>query len=233
MYYRYIMPLFENNEIDEALQYLVDRAKRGRIDILPQGSTVSDMNTDQNFDINNLTDLPDYVFDGLMSHMYSSLFGVNLPLMANIFKVQDSFFDDFSTNILKYLNMSEKVQDAKLYYYTPLELVIKKAIHNVMKDEKFKLGHWDSRVEWNWTMLKDVANNEHYDFNNAIHPFSYFRHTKLYIKGIITEKFISHLDMYGIDGSNHSDDSSIMIDVLPSPSYGAMISIIQGIHKYF
>ena len=55
--------------------------------------------------------------------------------------------------------MSEKVQDAKLYYYTPLELVIKKAIHNVMKDENFKLGHWDSRVEWNWTMLKDVANN--------------------------------------------------------------------------
>lgn len=239
MNYKYTMPLFEHEEKEEALNYLVERSKEEEAESFIKSDTVKLMKKEpgEEPEVVDFEDIPYELLKDLMAHIYSSIFGKNIVLMANYFKVQDTFFNNFEIDLLKYLDLSKsKVKEANIIYIVPNQIILENIIHKAMRDSSFQpISYWNPNQEWEWHLMQNSREKRKDDYMN---PLNHLRHAYLNIKGSIPSKFIHYLDNYGInitDIKEGKDDiiESVSIQLLPFPSYNNLVTIIQAIHKYF
>ena len=144
MNYKYTMPLFEKDEQKEALDYLIERSKEEEAESFIKSDTVKLMKKEpgEEPEVVDFEDIPYELLKDLMAHIYSSIFGKNIVLMANYFKVQDTFFNNFEINLSKRLSKF-KIYDTivlenkfKIFsdFYLPISLV--KITNKEIKEEQ-------------------------------------------------------------------------------------------------
>lgn len=239
MNYKYTMPLFDIDDQDEALNYLVERSKKEGTYLFTKMDSVKLMKETpgEEPEFMDLDEIPDELLQEIMTHIYASAFGKNIVLMANYFRVQDKFFDDFESDLLKYLDLCKpKIKDVNVIYITPNQIILENMINRAMKDSSFQpVSYWNPNSEWEWHLMKESRKKRKDDYMNPLH---HLRTVVLNIKGSIPSNFVRYLDNYGVEfldiGKDDNDKiNSISIQLLPFPSYNNLVTVMQGIHKYF
>lgn len=240
MNYKYTMPLFDIDDQDEALNYLVERFIKEGTDLFTKLDSVKLMKQTPGEDpeLMDFDDIPKELLKDIMMHIYSSAFGRNIVLMANYFKVQDKFFDDFESDLLKYLDLCRsKVKEANIIYITPNQIILENIIDKAMKSSSFQpISYWNPNSEWEWHLMQESRKKRKDDYMN---PLNHLRSVVLNIKGSIPSDFIRYLDNYGVEfidiGKDDTDKiiNSVSIQLLPFPSYNNLVTVMQGIYKYF
>lgn len=234
MNYKYIYPLFDEEEVEEASDFIMER-------IISKSDTsvmkAMREGPDGDMEIVNLNEVPQIILKGLLGNLVFNAYGVNAPMMANYFRVEDTYLKDFESHILKYLDLSGFASQS--ISVDRKDLVLKSLGVAFMKPGFRPVSRWNPKEKWvsmEYTDNKDI---------NLMNPINQCFATSLSIqsknpnKYVIANKFIDMLDRmsykYTIINKQESTGNvlGLRIEVLPARSYQPIIKLAQLIHKYF
>ena len=152
MDYRYIHPMFTEDDEDMAVNFLVDR--------MIENATVAVYNGEMEGDQPNIISAQHLNKDFLRQitrQTVKRLYGVNIVNMANYAQVQDIFYNKYAAYIIKYLDYCGI--DASLAYFTPSSITpyaIKKyAINNPNKP----LAYYRPNIHWKFEVKHNIEGN--------------------------------------------------------------------------
>lgn len=229
MDYRYIYPLYEKSDTDEARYFLADKMakdvktkKDSGIGIIREGEFGPEQVP--------LSDAPQEYIRAIFENIVATAYGVNIALMANYTKVEDIFFEKYQPSILRYFYFcGVKAKFTTIYKGS---ISAKLLAYRSQNDKNFvPLSLWNPTQEWKSMKYTDNCNI------NIMNPINTCAETVLEIDGDIPYKFIEELSARDIEGyfteSNPGVYNHINIKVLPSKTYKPIINLTRLIHKYF
>ena len=234
MDYKYIYPLYEEEEVEEASDFITDTI------IQKFGSgTIKTLEKDFNGDMKaiNLEELPETILKDMLRNLVFNAYGVNAPLMANYFKVEDVYLNRFETHIVKYLDL--KGFKAESISFDKKGIVLKKLGELFMEPGFKPISRWNPKEKW---VSMEYTNDME---TNLMNPINQCFSTILSIeskcpnKYVIADKFVDMLGMmcykYSITQKQESTDKifGLRINILPTSTYQSIIKLAQLIHKYF
>lgn len=234
MDYKYIYPLFEEEEVEEASDFIMDRiiskSETGPIKAMRE-------NPDGEMEVIDLDEVPQAILKGMLGSLVFNAYGVNAPMMANYFKVEDVYLERFETHILKYLDLCGfKAQSVS---FDKKDIVIKQLSYAAMKPGFQPISRWNPREKW---VSMEYTDNK---YTNLLNPINQCFATSLSIqtknpnKYIIASKFVDMIDKmcYKYTITEKQEDSGnilgLRIEVLPARTFQPIIKLAQLIHKYF
>lgn len=229
MDYRYIYPLYEKSDIDEARYFLADKMakdvkkeKNSGIGIIREGEFGPEQIP--------LSNAPEEYIRTIFENIVSTAYGINIVLMANYIKVEDVFFEKYLPSILRYFYFCGVKAEFTTVYKGSISA--KLLTYRSQKDENFiPLSLWNPMQEWKSMKYTNNCNI------NIMNPINTCAETILQIDGDIPYKFIEELSARDIEGyftkNNMGIYTHIDINVLPSKTYKSIINLTRLIHKYF
>ncbi len=237
MNYKYIMPLFEKDEYKEALEFLVNR-------ILSAGDSMKIFGTneiklmredpDGEQELIDPSEAPKDILKPLIENLMQSTYGVNIPLMANYARVQDTFFEKFNDSILEYLDLSSLCKKVSIIDFSPFDITLKFLLSDIVSNGFISaMKYMNPNEDWTNIHLYDLSKKE-----NVMNPLNTFKHVLLTIEGNIPQIFINEITKFGLEiistmTWSGKEESKITIKLLPFPSYNSIINIMNAIYKYF
>lgn len=234
MDYKYVYPLYTEDEVEEASDFITDRiiSKSGT-------SMLKAMKQDPDgyMQIVNLDEVPQSILKDLMGNLVFNAYGVNAPLMANYFKVEDVYLTDFEYHILKYLDLSGFIgQSISL---DKKDLILKQLRLAFQQPGFQPVSRWNPREKWISMEYTDDKSS------NMMNPLNQCISSSLSIKSknpnkyVIASEFIDMIDImryrYTITEKQENTENilGLQIEVLPAKSFQPIIKLAQLIHKYF
>lgn len=229
MNYRYIYPLFEDSDIEEASEYIASRIvnRNGTNTVKAVCQDV-----DGEMEVVDLSEVPYGILDNLVSSLVHNVYGINTPLMANYFKTEDIYLNKYVSHILKYLDF--KGYNAQSIVIDMKDLTVKGITIESMKPGFQPLSRWNPSEKW---ISMEYTDNK---IVNLMNPINHCKASILTIepknnKYIIDTDFIDMIDKYDFKHSidDHDGAFHLSINVLPQKSYNPIMKLVQLIHKYF
>lgn len=234
MDYKYIYPLFDEEEVEEASDFIMER-----IISKSDTSVMKAMREDPDGDMEivDLDEVPQIVLKGLLGNLVFNAYGVNAPMMANYFRVEDVYLKDFESHILKYLDLNGFA--AQSVSIDKKDLVLRSLSAAFMKPGFQPVSRWNPKEKW---ISMEYTDNK---IVNLMNPINQCFASSLSIQSknpnryVIADKFVDMLDKMGykhtIIDKQESTGSilGLRIEVLPARSYQPIIKLAQLIHKYF
>ena len=234
MNYKYIYPLFDEEDVEEASDFIMERiiskSDTSMMKAMREGP-------DGDMEIVDLNEVPQTILKGLLSNLVFNAYGVNAPLMANYFRVEDVYLKDFESHILKYLDLNGFISQS---ISVDRKDIVLKSLGAAFKKPGFQpVSRWNPEEKW---VSMEYTDNENI---NLMNPINQCFATSLSIqsknpnKYIIANKFIDMIDKMGykytiIDKQESTGNVlRLQIEVLPVKSYQPIIKLAQLIHKYF
>ena len=207
MNYKYIYPLFEYGDEEDAESFIVDN--------LIQNTQHAELDP-KSLDY----DIMAYMIKRSVCNAY----GVNITLMANFFMVQKIVMENYIPHILKYLSLSRYNNNVDVMHTCPSDILL---VTNKFATDFSGPCRWSpNRV---WTDFKQSDN----PIDNILNPLNGTKHIWLTIQSDpkVIDLMNSGLDAYGISRSISED--AIRVKIGPSSSYNRIMTITKLIHKYF
>lgn len=226
MDYRYMRPLFESNDTDNAREFIIENMINSDV-IGIMGET-----NDGDHEILGLKDIPREHIAPVLTHIVDAMYGVNIPLMANYLVVQQSINDIYKESILKYLDYVGV--RAKFVDIIPSQFL---TVSSIMKSKQNDFEAFDRlNPNINWDPNADYL-KRNIDISN---PLSSYNHSYLMIENFSNKEFLKSVTnrveydnkFRDIDLDNNPL-KNVCIQVLPSSDFNAIYDIVTNIHKYF
>lgn len=232
MQYRFIYPLFEDSEIEEASEYIVDRILNGdgnnQIKIMRE-------NDDGETEMMKISEAPNYIAEGLVGHLVKNTYGINAPLMANYFKTEDVYLNSFVPHILKYLDL--RGFNAESVSVDTKSLTLRMISVESRKPGFQPISRWNPVQKW---ISMDYTDNR---MINLMNPLNQCTNCGLVIKPkdqnkyiMVDTNFIMALERNGLKCNMDRDNTGVFrisINVLPQKSIQPILKLVKLIHKYF
>lgn len=214
MDYRYIHPLFTEDDKDNAIDYLARNMMNSGI------ITVSDSDN-----INS----PELLM--LCRRLIKSMYGVNTIRMANFHRVQEVFKEKYLDSLYKYLyycNIDTKIIDIDMPYIMHKILMFKS------QEEGFRqLIYFDPNIEWDLSYTTDIDRNLINPLNSLHRVFIELRNLSQYdfIREISQKFFDNKFDVDDWQRRNKMVNLDLML--LPCDNFNVIHELTKSIHKYF
>ena len=217
MDYRYIYPLYTENDKDLALMALtqyIENNNRIEFEVTHDGE---------------FTQVPSIVPREYIQNIILDNYGVNIITMANALAMQDLFFGKYMNHIIKYLDLL----GVKHYitYMRPSILITEKSIDKLISSNINRNTYWNSNKVWTDMSYKNDTNY------NIFNPLNIFYQVDLSFVKIDNKDFIDFLAkdsaFQGDINTKTEGPININIRILPTLIPTRMLRLIKAIHKYF
>lgn len=221
---RFIIPIYEDEDYNDALEYLVDRMKStssGIRVILEQDEGMVNPTLDKP---------PKQLLHHFFRKIISSCYGVNMPLMANYFRIEDEWNNKYKKHLINYLKHK--------YFVEIVDMDINAFALNSLRLRNSDPGYY-ALSKWNpdhkWT---DMDYTDSVD-TNIMNPINHCLNSIIYI---ISKSGEMHIDSKFTSLLNHmnfkysyvakGNNFGISINVLPCKTPVSLLKLVQLIHKY-
>lgn len=216
MDYRFIHPLYTNEDYESARDFLADN-----------------MSKKLNFGDGEGPQPDESLKKIIAKNMVTNLYGVNLIRMANIATVQKVVSEKYIPHIVEYLGFCKV--DCKV-----VEVQYQKIIPDVIayrsKLPSFKpLVQFNPNIEWDLKYTDDIE-------RNLINPLSAMSHYYLSINGVAEYDLARDLDPIYFGGrfkpviddwENQRKSLFFSFEILPDDNLHRINILMKSIHKYF
>lgn len=217
MDYRYIHPLYTNDDYESARDYLADNVHH-QIHFDGLGDNEPDPK----------------LLKAISRNVVTSLFGVNLIRMANYSVVQQFVVDKYLNSIMnyfKYCGVDARLIEIQYPKFIPYALA-----HRAQQKDFKPLKQFDPNVEWG---SLDYTNNVDL---NLVNPLNSMSHYFLDINGITKYNFVKEIaplyfgnrvDEDILQWEKEKKTIFIKLKILPDDNLYRINKLVKSIHKYF
>ena len=222
MDYRYLYPIFGEDDIDEAISYLGEQ-------IIDDNSIKLLKETSYGIEQVSLSEIPDDSIKKIVNNIIINAYGQNCVLMANYFKTEEIFTDKLESNLLRYLDYCGF--NASITSIQVGAIASKILMHKALTETNYTpISRWNPSEKW-----ISMEYGKHADIN-LMNPINSCKHCILTIRGSINTSFIKEIRQYNFKfnyKSNGDEVTEVSIFVLPARNHFSTVSLIKLIHKYF
>lgn len=220
----HIFPLFDNSEIDEAIDYMVRN--------LISNTEINLIQFDPSMEFEKEPkDMPE-LLQTVMTTMAKTLYGVNAPQMANFLIVQKLVEDKLKDRLANYMNYVGI--DGYITECTPSRISTQALAYRIYNKDFRPLDRWNPNILWDFcdnSGKKDIS-------RSLTNPLNGFLHMYLVLKEVDNKKFIMALNKAGLISfkdiyENNFYFRDLCLQLLPYNNFNKVLSIAQAIFRYY
>ena len=210
--------LFTKGEEDIALEYLIQSHKDG-FKIVGISAEDGEMGF-----------MPEEFIDTIYKSFMASMYGINLPTIANMWKVQTTFMDKYLPLLMDYLQYTNA--NVEYYEFVPNSIAIPYMSNFAESGFFIPQARWDPDIEWRKMYVDDKK-------ANIISPFNIFVNAKLifsnppkeFLKAAIpNDEQREEMKRFA---SEKKSSIKIVYSLLPNDNFNKILNIIDMVHRYF
>lgn len=231
MNYRYTFPLYEEGETEEAKEYLINNMTSDTIEKqgLPLGIKILRTDEDGEESYVSSGEVPKDILKSLLKNIIEMTYGVNIVLMANCLKVQETIMGVYIPHLLRFLELSVLCKDVFTIQFNPISISTYAIIEKGMKNKQ--AVRWSPDTKWDDYILLGNKLSSDILLTNPINTFNNVN-LNIELDDNLLNKFTNYLFKLGII-YNINDAKRISINLLPNYSYNKIIALTNAIHTYF
>lgn len=214
MNYKYIHPLYTEDDKQEAIDFLA----KSMID------DTSIAFTNSEFDEKNIQQQNKEFMMNMTRNLIKTMYGVNIIDMANFRQVQDVFYDKYSSYIINYLNMLG--YKAELIMFNPASITPFAMIKEVYNRDSKPLERYNPNEKWDFTVSDDIR-------KNIMNPVNGMDMVILHIKNVGVKMPLILKELYGKVDKECLNYEDLAIKILPSKNFESIQGLVKIINTVF